>query len=353
MMRAFEEALRGGRAVRPNPLVGCVIVKNNRIISSGYHMEFGGPHAEPLALQKAGSRARGSTLYVSLEPCCIVGKTAACVPAIIKAGIKNVVIAMKDPNPRVNGRGISSLKKAGLNVIMGVGEDKARQINRPFVTWITKKRAHVILKMAQSWDGKIATTAGHSKWISGPQARAWVHRLRADCEAVIIGAQTACHDNPHLTSHGAGRNPVRVILDPTLRSPDSLNVFSRNGQCIVATKVSFNLLKAKKLMKKGVTLYRDTGLQKHINLHSLLSFLFDRDIFQVLVEGGGHTAWQFLNQQVVDEACIVMAPLFIGGKMAPTSVGGDGFSDLNDAVKIKEYSLRSLGHDVVFHGIIR
>lgn len=307
MRRALDLAVRGKGFVSPNPCVGCVIVKNGKIVGEGYHREFGGPHAEVNALRHAGSAAKGSTVYLTLEPCTHWGKTPPCAPELIRANVKRVVIAMEDPNPIVSSRGVSALRKAGIDVIIGVEEEAARNLIRSFITWMTKKRPHVILKMAMTLDGKIATATGDSKWISSKASRALGHKLRAESDAILVGSTTARRDKPALTSHGAGRDPKRFVVS--------------------------------------------SGGRKQMKAREILSELARQNMAQVLVEGGGETAWPFIKENLVDELYFFIAPKIIGGRTAPSPVGGEGFRRVEQGLKLGAYSVMRIGDDVLIHAL--
>lgn len=314
MQRALRLALRGKGWVHPNPLVGCVLVSRNRVVGEGYHARYGGPHAEQVALAKAGSKARGATAYVNLEPCTHWGKTPPCAPSLRAAGIREIYVADKDPNPKVNGKGISFLKRSGIQTHVGLGRDVARAINKPFITWMTQNRPYVTLKMACTLDGKIASRTGESKWISGAQSRRLVHKIRAESDAVLIGANTAIADNPELSAHGEGRNPIRIVLDPRLRTPASLKVYRPSSQptwLIAGRPVSRE--RAKRMIESGHKILRENLKFGKSKVKSLLKTLSKNNISQLLIEGGGETSWSFLSEKLVDEILLFVAPLILGG----------------------------------------
>lgn len=353
MQRALSLAERGRERVHPNPLVGCVIVKKGRIIAEGYHAYYGGPHAEIVALRKAGKKAQGATLYVTLEPCSHWGKTPPCAPEIIKSGLKKAVIAMKDPNPLVSGRGIKALKAHGLNVYIGDGQDKAKELNRSFITNMTQKRPTIIIKAATTLDGKIATAGGVSQWISSPASRRLVHHLRSQADAVLIGANTACLDNPSLTSHGQGKNPLRIVLDPTLRCPVTLRMFNdQKAPTLVVTGPKTSPKKALILQKKGVQILRTSLKFGKFELITLVNYLFKINVNQLFIEGGGETIWGFINARLVDEVYWFIAPLLLGGRSAKTSVEGEGFTRLSQALKLRTWKTRTLGPDILIWGSV-
>ena len=229
MRRALALADKGSGKVHPNPMVGAVLVRGGRVVGEGFHRRFGEAHAEVEAIRRAGARAKGATLYVTLEPCSHWGKTPPCAPAILDAGIRRVVSAMKDPNPLVSGKGFRLLQKSRVSVTQGVLEKEAADLNRAFVIWIKEKRPYVTLKAAASLDGRMATVTGESQWITGPKARQAGHDLRAEADAIAVGLGTVKADNPSLTTHGRGPNPLRVIFDSRLRAPIRSRIFNRDS----------------------------------------------------------------------------------------------------------------------------
>ncbi len=351
MRRALNLALKGKGQVSPNPCVGCVIVKNGKVVGEGYHQKFGGPHAEVFALNQAGSKAKGATLYINLEPCSHWGKTPPCVPQLLKAGIKKVFVAMEDPNPKVSGRGIQILRKGGLQIHLGLEKRIAEELNQSFITWMTQKRPYIVLKMAMSLDGKIASASGDSKWISSPLSRRLVHELRAGSDAVLIGANTAIKDNPSLTAHGAGRNPIRVILDPHLRTPESLRIYKdKKAPTLVITSLNSSLKKARFLQRKGIQILRLGLKYGKFELRDVVRNISKVNVSQLFIEGGGETAWSFICHRLVDEILVFVAPIIIGGKDSKTPVEGAGFKRIKDALKIKLLSITPLGPDVLIRG---
>ncbi len=353
MQRAISLAARGKGRVSPNPCVGCVIVKNGKIVGEGFHPVFGGPHAEIVALKNAGARAHGADMYVTLEPCVHQGKTGPCALRVIEAGLKTVHVAMKDPFKLVAGRGIRQLQKAGIKVTVGLESEAAHLLNRGFITWATRHRPHVVLKMATSLDGKIATRTGHNRWISGPQSRQLVHRLRAECDAVLVGTSTAEADNPNLTSHGAGRDPLRVVIDTKLRLSPKLNLFSdHKARTLVLTSDKAPAARQRALEKKGVQVLRVPSFKGALDIRKALTVLAQTGVSQLLLEGGGETAWHFLNADVVDEVVYFVAPVLVGGKSSPTSVGGEGFPTMDASRRVKILTTVRVGDDILVHGLV-
>ncbi len=345
MKMALAMAARGGRKVAPNPLVGCVIVNSGRIVGKGFHEYFGGNHAEVNALHAAGDRARGSTLYVTLEPCDHHGKTPPCTQAILRSGVSRVVVAMRDPNPRVNGKGLSTLRRNGIDVSEGVMAWNVRKFNSAYVKREHEKKSAVIVKFAMSVDGKIATRTGDSRWISSRPARAFVHILRSNVDAVIVGATTAIRDNPRLTSHGGARNPVRVIIDPQLRTPVSAHVFDGEAPTIVfhsAHRSSKKLMALQNLRIVAVQLPREGD---RMDFRAIIARLRAFSLNRILIEGGGETIASALESNVVTDLVGMIAPKIIGGRKSTTPVGGDGVARVREAIKLHGIQLKRIGND--------
>ena len=353
MELVIELARKGLGKVSPNPMVGCVIVKNGVIIGKGYHCYFGGPHAEAESLKSAGERANQATMYVNLEPCCHTDKkTPPCVPKIINAGIKEVIVAMKDPNPEVSGKGIKTLRHYGIKCKVGLLQKNAEELNRAYIKWITKKMPFVILKSAVSLDGKISTRTGDSKWITSRQSREVVYRLRSQVDSVLVGANTIIKDNPSLTAHRMGRNPVRIVIDPKLKIPLSAKIFNTNlSQTILITKEQ-NKQSAylKRLESRGVRLLKFLTKNGRINFKQIMYELAKDNIASVLVEGGGETNALALEDGVVDEVMFFIAPKIIGGRAAKTPVEGEGIDRISQAINFKFTEIERLGSDVLVHG---
>ncbi len=353
MSKALRLAKRGVGKVHPNPLVGAVLVKNNRIIGQGAHRKFGGPHAEREAILNAKERVAAATLYVTLEPCAHFGKTPPCADFILKNKIKKVVVAARDPNPLVNGRGLGLLKKKGVRVVTGVMEKEATRLNRDFNHWIRKKMPYVTVKIAQSLDGKIATKHGESRWITGDAARRFGHRLRAFSDAVLVGANTVQNDDPLLSvrTAGPGRQPLKIILDSYLRVSPKARLFSKESPGPVMIAVTRKAtVRRKSLFRGKAEIVECREKNGKVDLGSLFRFLGRRGIVNLLVEGGGETVGGVLSEKLAHEVYFFVAPLIIGGKNAVTSVGGEGISLLRDAVKIKDLEVRRIGRDFMLHG---
>ncbi len=333
---------------RPNPRVGAVIVKNATVIGSGFHNKAGSAHAEIIALRKAGGKAFGATLYVTLEPCSHFGKTPPCTNAVIKSGISRVVFAQKDPTPKVNG--VRELRKAGIKVrqindakLLG----KARALN-PFFEKLEKTGLpFVTLKAAMSLDGKIAARTGDSKWISSIKSRKLAHELRASNDAVLVGINTVLTDDPRLTTRlVAGRDPLRVVLDPRLEVPLNARILG-DGNAVIAAIRGCSKEKKKKLLEKNVLVWEFSG--KRIALKALLKKLARNNVCSVLVEGGGGANAGFIEENLVDEFVFIICPKLIGGKDALTPVEGMGVSKVRFAKQLVFEKIKRLGEDLVIN----
>ncbi|MEW6448045.1 MAG: bifunctional diaminohydroxyphosphoribosylaminopyrimidine deaminase/5-amino-6-(5-phosphoribosylamino)uracil reductase RibD [Bacillota bacterium] len=351
--RTFELAVQARGLTSPNPMVGAVIVREGRIVGEGYHHRAGLPHAEIEALKAAGGAARGSTLYVNLEPCCHTGKTGPCTEAIIAAGIRRVVAAMADPNPLVSGKGFTRLRESGIEVEFGVLEREAHRLNEAFIKFITTRKPFVILKTAMSLDGKIATATGESKWITGDAAREYVHQLRNACDAVLVGIGTVLKDDPSLTTRlpEGGRDPVRVILDSRARTPLDARVIVQGSDAatIVAVTGMAPPERIAALRQAGAEVLV-CGPGPAVDLEFLLTALAEREIASILVEGGSAVNASFLLQGLVDKLVWFIAPLIIGGREAIGPVGGTGVRSLSKAIRLKEVNVKELGSDLCIEG---
>ncbi len=415
MALALDLAGRGQGLVEPNPMVGCVIASGSRIVGSGFHRKFGGPHAEPIALRAAADLAEGATVYVTLEPCNHTGKTPPCTEALIRAGVKRVIAAMKDPNPLVAGKGFRRLRAAGIQVQVGLMRDAAMALNAPFIKYFLEHRPYVILKWAQSIDGKIATRTGDSKWISSIESRKAAHALRARVDGIIVGIDTVLADDPDLTARlvRPKRTAARIILDPSLRIPlDSqivrtakmvptiiaAGLLVRNRPSLAARRKLARLERAgceilnpllqhylagpssipRSLVLPGST---QTAIRNPrsaiarrspattsrlgdlapfavasqrrstsgIDLDTLLAALRDRQMTNLLVEGGGRVLGSFLEQGLADEATIFVAPKLIGGEEAPGPLRSLGPGRMTDLPRIARCLVTHLGQDICYN----
>lgn len=360
MQIALELAAQAEGHTTPNPMVGAVITKDDVVIGKGYHLRAGTAHAEIDALRDAGEQARGATLYVTLEPCCHHGRTPPCTKAIIKAGIKRVVVAMIDPNPLMAGKGLADLKRAGIQFATGVMTAAAVCLNEEFIKFITTKLPFVVLKAAVSLDGKIATVTGESQWITGPESRAYTHRLRHKYAAILVGINTVLADNPLLTARLPVENnlaeqkinPVRIILDSKCRIPLDAKVINRaaGSRTIIATTKAARPDKIKALQSAGAEVLVITDSDGLIEIPALLKALGQQQITSLLVEGGAGVHGSFLTAKVVDKVYWFIAPVIIGGVKAPGAVGGRGIENLVDAIKLKQVEVQRLGADICVVG---
>lgn len=358
MKKTLELAEKGRGATSPNPMVGAVVVKNGRILSTGYHRRVGSLHAEAIALRKAGRKARGATLYVNLEPCAHVGRTPPCTDTIIKSRVRNVFCSMKDPNPLTNSRGIKILKKNNIRVSTGLLKEEAERLNEVFIKYTTEKMPFVTLKMAESLDGKIATRKRDSKWISSEVSRGRVHKLRSEVDAILVGVNTILKDDPLLTSRSR-RSPIKVVLDPYLKIPERARIFSKKSPALSIVAVLKQSLqkksvveKLKRLSKKGILIISCPGKRGRIDLRHLLRELAELEIAHLLVEGGGNTAASFIEQGLVDKILFFIAPKIIGGRDAVTSVEGRGVDRVRRSVRLKDFRVDASGNDILVEGYL-
>ena len=360
MRRALALAEEGRGAVEPNPMVGCVIVRGEEVVGEGYHEQFGGPHAEIQALNDAGERAKNATLYVTLEPCCHHGKTPPCTQAIIAAGVKRVVAAMRDPFPKVAGGGFAELQAAGIEVVSGLQQAESEELNAPYLKLIRTGRPWVIAKWAMTLDGKIATASGQSKWISGPESRAIVQELRSCMDAVVIGRRTAELDDPLLTARlEEGRTPPRVATRIVVDSRASLVLGSqlvrtaRGSPLLVAASTSADSARVQDLRSAGAEVVQLPGATASERLQELLEELGRRRMTNILVEGGGQLLGSLFDAQQVDEVHCFIATKFFGGDAAPGPVGGAGVSVPEQAWKFIQPLRRIVGDDLYVHGRLK
>jgi len=352
MRMALELASKGSGQTFPNPMVGAVVVRNGCVVGRGFHQKAGGPHAEVRALTQAGSRAQGSTLYVSLEPCTHIGRTPPCTQAIKQSGIRRVVAAMLDPNPLNQGRGIRWLSRRRIRTQVGPLKKEAASLNRVFVTRMQQERPFITVKVAQSLDGKIATVQRESQWISGSPARRWVAGLRAQSDAILVGIETVLCDNPRLTvrGKGKGRQPIKIILDSRLRTPPRARLFLSRSPVLIATTPGASRQREAQLRRAGAEIIRLPSVRGRVNLRKLLKVLADREVSRLLIEGGGEIIASAFAACAVDRVCWVIAPVILGGGKAPTSVEGSGIPSLHRAARLKNVQIRRLGLDLLVRG---
>ena len=357
MQRALQLARRAMGRTSPNPMVGAVVVRGRRIIAEGYHRRAGLPHAEAEALRRAGARAFGATLYVTLEPCNHHGRTPPCCDAVIASGVSRVVIAARDPNPITHGTGLRRLRRHGLRVTIGVLEREAHALNAPFDKAMTKRLPLVIAKIAQSLDGKIATTTGASRWITSPAARRAAHRWRSQVDAILVGINTILRDDPLLTVRGAPvrpRRPVKVIVDSRLRMPVTARCLSRRSPAptLIGTIRATNQRKAA-LARRGAEVLVCASRHGRVSLTALFRQLAHRGIQSVLIEGGGEVLASAFAERLVDRVIWFIAPMVIGGRAAPSAVGGAGITRLKHAVRLRDVHVTRVGPDLCLEARVR
>ena len=354
MRLALRLARRGMGTTSPNPMVGAVVVRGDRIVGRGYHRRAGEPHAEVLALRGAGEKARGATLYVTLEPCNHFGKTPPCTEAVLKAGIRKVVVGMKDPNPLVSGRGIQRLRKAGIEVEVGALGEACRELNAPFCKYITARTPFVILKGALTLDGKIATPSGDSRWVTSPESRQEVHRLRQAVDAVMVGIGTVLRDNPllnvRLSRPNPKRQPLRIVVDSRLRIPMTSRLVQTAFQypTLIAATRAASPAKIHRLGKKKVEVWAlPKNSRGKVNLGVLMKKLGERGIVSVLLEGGAQLNASALRERLVDRLLFFYAPKIAGGAKAPGVIGGEGVRRMRDAAPVELVRIRRIGPDLL------
>lgn len=338
-------ARKGEGKVSPNPLVGAVVVKEEKLISQGYHSRFGGPHAEVIALKKAGEKAQGSTLYVSLEPCSTWGKTPPCTRFILSSGVRRVVIGTLDPNPQNYQKGVKELREGGVEVVVGVEEEKAKKINEAFFKFMKEGRPWVVLKAAVSLDGKISTFAGESFWITQEKARKFSHRLRDRVDAILVGVNTIIKDNPQLLA--PSRSILRVVLDSSLRVPFSAKIFQNQerGKTLIFTTQKAEREKISELHSRGIEVLGGEKKEDRVSLEFVLKELKKRKILSLLVEGGGEVIASFIEENLADKIFLFVAPRIIGGKKSPTWVEGKGVKKLSETPWLRIEKIKRIGED--------
>lgn len=360
MRRALRLAAHG--FTPPNPMVGCVVVQKGSVVGEGYHLAAGWPHAEVVALQKAGEKARDATVYVTLEPCCHYGRTPPCTQALISAKVGRVVVATLDSDPRVRGRGVAMLRESGIAVDVGVLEGPARALNRAFFHFHEKGEPLVTLKAALTLDGKVATRCGDSQWITGPKARNYVHRLRAQSGAVLVGVGTLLADNPRLDARLPNlqlpRQPLRVVVDSRLRTPPHCDAVRLAKE----SPLTHPLLIATthkapppppELVASGVEIVRLPADSKgKVHLRALLSLLASRQIISILVEGGPTLHEAFLREKCAHRVLFFLAPMIVGGKEAPSAVEGEGVPCLAQAWALGPFTIRRFAPDIAIEADI-
>jgi diaminohydroxyphosphoribosylaminopyrimidine deaminase / 5-amino-6-(5-phosphoribosylamino)uracil reductase len=350
MQRCLTLAKQAWGKTAPNPLVGAVVVKDGEIAGEGFHPGAGQPHAEVFALRAAGERARGATIYVSLEPCNHYGRTPPCSEAVVAAGITKAVVGMVDPNPLVAGRGIATLERAGIEVTIGVEAEACAELIEGFVQRIVHQRPLGILKYAMTLDGKIATDSGHSTWVSSDISRQYVHHLRAGCDAVIIGGNTLRQDNPHLTSHQAATpNPLRVVMTQNLDLPTDAILWDTSvAPTLVVTPTGTNPQMQHHLRDRGVEILElDTLRPAQVMQH-----MYDRGFLAVLWECGGTLAASAIADGAIQKVLAFVAPKIVGGSIAPSPVGNLGIKTMDEALILERVTWQQIGTDCLIQGYL-
>jgi len=344
---AINLAEKGRGYVSPNPLVGCIIVKRGKIVGRGYHKKYGEAHAEINALKAAGKKANNATMYVNVEPCSHWGKTSPCTEKIVEAGIREVVVGMEDPNPLVDG--YKELKFRGLKTRIGILRDKAKKLNEAYIKYMKTKKPFVILKLAMSLDGKIATSTGDSKYITSRAARKYVHQLRNDIDAVMVGINTIARDNPLLDSRLVkGKNPVKIIVDSTLKISENSKVLKDSSKVIIATTSKAPKHKIDKLQNKGARILVLKPKKGLVDLKELMKELGKSEIASVMIEGGAELSGNAIKEGIVDRLLIFTAPKIIGNGLGP--IKNLGITKVNKAINLKNISTKKIGNDLLVEG---
>lgn len=357
MAEALRLAKKGWGFTSPNPMVGAVVVKDGQFVGRGYHEFYGGPHAEVNAIADAGEKARGADLYVTLEPCNHTGRTPPCTQMILAAGIRKVIVAMEDPNPDVAGGGNHYLAQNGVEVVSGVAEAQARQLNESFIKYITRKRPFTILKCAATLDGRIATRTGDSKWVSGPLSRSYTHYLRQGVDAIMVGIETVRKDDPNLTTrldHMEGIDPTRIILDTHLSIPLDAKVLNLNSKAetwVVCGK-GVDGRKKETIIQKGAQVLELDTHEARIDLNALMDVLGSRRITNILIEGGGRVIAAALAAGIVDKLCFFYAPKILGGDDGIPICRGTGPETMKESVGVDRINVHRFGDDVMIEGYI-
>jgi diaminohydroxyphosphoribosylaminopyrimidine deaminase/5-amino-6-(5-phosphoribosylamino)uracil reductase len=355
MQEALRQARKGLGRTSPNPAVGAVVVRDGNIVATGYHRKAGLPHAEVEALSRLGRAGEQDTMYVTLEPCNHQGRTPPCTEAILKSGIRRVVVGMKDPNPDVSGGGCARLRKAGIEVVSGVLAPQCRRLNEAFITYITRKRPFVTLKSALTLDGWTATSTGHSQWITNERSRQFVHRLRDRSDAVMVGVGTVLADDPEMTARlkrGKGRDPVRIVLDTRLRiSPDAAILHHHSpAETLLVVGDQVPASKRNPFERPGVSLVTCSAEAGEIDLTGLMDILGQRQITSLLVEGGAAVAGSLIRAQLVDKFYFFLAPKLLGGGDGMPMASGPGPLSMDGCVGLKDARVRRFDGDVLIEG---
>jgi diaminohydroxyphosphoribosylaminopyrimidine deaminase/5-amino-6-(5-phosphoribosylamino)uracil reductase len=358
MRQALELAEKGRGWTSPNPMVGAVVVKDGRIVGRGYHQRVGGPHAEVHAIDDAGQRAHGATVYVTLEPCNHVGRTPPCTRKLMDAGVRRVVVAMTDPNPDVQGGGNATLQQHGIEVITGICEQEARTLNEGFITWVTTGKPFVIVKCAATLDGRIATRTGDSRWVTGPASRRFVHRIRHGVDGIMVGVDTVKQDDPSLTTRlegQAGSDPTRIILDTHLSVPLSAKLLHQesNADTWVICGPDAPAKRRSALEGIGATVVAAPLREGRIDLGALMRKLGESSITSLLIEGGGTVIGSAFAQGVADKICFFYAPKILGGDDGVPICRGPGPESMQASIPIHAMTLHRFDEDVMLQGYLK
>ncbi|EQK42893.1 riboflavin biosynthesis protein RibD [[Clostridium] bifermentans ATCC 638] len=353
---AINLARKGIGKVNPNPMVGAVIVKDNKIVGTGYHEKYGGKHAEVNAIENSRESLNGSTMYVNLEPCSHFGKTPPCVDKIIESKINKVVIASVDPNPLVQGKGVKKLRDSGIEVKVGVLDEENKKLNEVFLKYIKNKKPFVAMKVAMSLDGKIATSTGQSKWISCDESRRYVHKLRSEVMSILVGINTVIKDDPMLDCRlENGKNPIRIIVDTTLKIPIDSKIVSssKSIRTIVVTTKNANRNVMKLLEGKGVEILTVNLKNNLVDLKEMINKLGELNIDSILIEGGSSLNFSAMNENIVDKIQVYVAPIILGGESSKTPIGGQGVDDIKEAFKLHRLEHKQVGSDILIEGYLK
>jgi len=351
MRRALVLARKGIGKTGPNPAVGCVIVRDGVIVGEGWHKRAGTPHAEVHALAGAGEMARDADVYVTLEPCAHFGKTPPCAEALVAAGVGRVFAGMVDPNPRVSGRGLARLAAAGIGVVSGILEDDCREVNEPFIKHVTTGLPFVVLKSALTMDGKSATSIGDARWITNERSRRFVHKLRLQVDAIMVGVGTVIADDPELTCRiPGGKDPLRVLVDSTLRVPLNARLFHlKSGAKTLVAAISGNYAKIAGIRDLGADVLICREKDGRVDLHDLMFRLGAMNVQSLLLEGGSTLAGEALRLGLIDKALIFYAPKLLGGE-GPGLFAGSGVERMEDAIRLKKVTIARFGEDILIQG---
>ena len=352
---ALKLALKAKGKTSPNPLVGALVVKAGKIIGRGFHAKAGFAHAEIIALDEAGKKAKGATLYVTLEPCAHTGRTPPCINRIIGSGIKEVVVGMIDPNPLNNGKGVTLLKQSNIKVRVGVLGERLKKINESFIKYITTKIPFITVKVAESLDGRIATRSGDSQWITSDKSRAFAHRMRKDYDAIMVGVNTVLRDNPSLNAWFSGKKLIKIIVDSNLSISEDSNIFAKDSQVIIITLPSRpgQETENRKSLAAKARILEVKEKAGQINLRDALKKLAGLQISNIIVEGGGTLIGSLFDERLVDKILFFISPKIIGGKDAVSSVMGNGVKRIDQAIKLLDLKVRRFGEDLLVQARVK